>query len=213
MHQQRPRELADRQPVRGQQRHRVAPGGGFVAAEPVPEAGPESAGVPAVGAPAGQPAPQVLVGLRQRPVPQALGDLARGGDDEGLVTAALDRVHPAGGRPAGPDAGRAEPRSHRERGDRVPGLVPGGLHGGGPGGGVAGGETALVPLPDPGLVHDRLVVVADQPGKLGLDHGQRPLPGWRQCRAAHSEPAVHDVQADQPAVGVVEGLPSAMIAE
>jgi hypothetical protein len=88
----------------------------------------------------------------------------------------------------------------------VAGLVPRGAHGGGPGGSVAGGETLLVPLPDPAVVHDRLVVVADQPAELGLDRGHGPPVRWCHGAGCGLEPAVHHVQPDQPAVGVVEGF-------
>jgi len=81
-----------------------------------------------------------------------------------------------------PDARRAEPRPHGQRGDRVPGLMPGGLHGGGPGRGVAGGSADVVALPDPPLVHDRLVVIADQAGELGADLGQGRAARWCHFR-------------------------------
>ena len=74
--------------------------------------------------------------------------------------------------PAVVDAGRTEARPYRQRRYRVTGFVPGGLHGRRPGRPEAGKAAAVVALPDPCVVHDGLVVVADDPAQLGLDPGQ-----------------------------------------
>ena len=83
-------------------------------------------------------------------------------------------MHPALGARTVPDAGRAEPGSDGQRGYRVAGFVPGRPHCRGPGRGVTGRGPQVVTLPDPGLVHDGLVVVTDEPGQFGLDPGQGP---------------------------------------
>jgi phosphoglycolate phosphatase len=174
VHEQRPGHLADPRPERGQRLLAVPPGGRLVAAEPGRYIAPEPARVAAVRPPGRQPRTQLVVAGRHRPVPQPLGDLARSVDDEHKVAAALDAMHPALGAGTVPDAGRAERGSDGQRGYRVAGFVPGCPHGRGPGRGVAGRGPEIVALPDPGLVHDGLVVVADEPGQFGLDPGQGP---------------------------------------
>src|SRR6476620_11464044 len=64
------------------------------------------------------------------------------------------------------------------------GTVPGRPHRRGPGRGVTGRGREVVTLPDPGLVHDGLVVVADEPGQFGLDRGQGP--GLRRAHRGDS---------------------------
>ncbi len=186
VHQQRPGHLADAQPQRGQRPLAVPPGGHLVPCEtPAVAHGdpvPEPPGVPAIGAPGRQPRPQLIVVGEDRPVPQPFGDLARRVDDERLLTAVSgqpDAVDAALAAAPVPDAGRAEPGSDGQRGHRVPGLVPGGPYRRGPGRRVAGCRAQVVTLPDPLLVDDGFVVVADEPGEFGLDLGQGP--GLRGC--------------------------------
>ncbi len=177
VHEQRPGYLADPRPERGQRLLALPPGGRLVAAEPGRDVAPEPARVTAVRPPGRQPCAQLVVAGRHRPVPQPLGDLTRRIDDERPVTAALDAVYPALGTGTVPDAGRAEPGSDGQRGHRVAGFVPGRPHRRRPGRGVAGRgpeDPEVVTLPDPDLVHDGLVVVADEPGQFGLDPGQGP---------------------------------------
>ena len=174
VHEQRPGELTDPQPPRDQHLLAVPPRRHLVTAEAGGDPAPEPPCVAAVGAPGRQPRPQFVVAGRQGPVPQPLGDLARRVDDEPLLATALDTVHPALGARTMPDARGAEPRPDGQRGHRVAGFVPGRPHRRGPGGRVAGGGAEVVALPDPGLVHDGLVVVADEPGQFGLDLGQGP---------------------------------------
>ena len=176
VHEQRPGQLADPRPQRDQGLLAMPPGGDLVGTEARGDPVPESPGVPAVGAPGRQPPAQLVVPGQHRPVPQPLGDLARCVDDECLITTALDAVDPALAAPAltsgaVADAGRAEPRPDGQRGHRVAGFVPGRPHSGGPGRCVAGRRAEVVPLPDPRLVHDGLVVIADEPGQFGLDLG------------------------------------------
>src|SRR5262249_39726832 len=82
------------------------------------------------------------------------------------------------------DAGRAEACTHFQGGHRVASLVPGRGDSRLPGGHQAGKASAVVTLPDPLVVHDRLVVVADHPAELRPDPGQLALLGRPHARAA-----------------------------
>src|SRR5208283_2535577 len=93
-------------------------------------------------------------------------------DDERQLAHAPDPVHPPGAVAAVVDAGRTEAGPDGQRGHGVAGLVPCRADGRGTGGQVAGRVPAVVTLPDPAVVHDRLVVVAHQARKLGPDRGQ-----------------------------------------
>jgi len=175
VHEQRPGHLADPQPQRGQRLLAVPPGGHLIPSEAGPDPAPEPPRVSAVGAPGRQPRPQLVVVGEERPVPQAFGDLARRVDDERLLAAVPgqpDAVDPALAAASVADAGRAEPGPDGQRSHRVAGLVPGGPYRRSPGGRVAGRDAEVVTLPDPLLVDDGLVVVADEPGEFGLDLGQ-----------------------------------------
>src|SRR5262249_22736403 len=116
----------------------------------------------------------------------------------------VDTVHPAFGVAAGVDAGRAEPGSHGERGHRVTRLVPCRGDGGPPGLAVVGKAPAVVAPPDPQVVHDGLVVVADEAAQFGPDRGQRPLLGGR------AGPPRTDGRAPRPAVGAAH-LPAVTV--
>jgi len=90
---------------------------------------------------------------------------------------ALDAMTYSAASLAGPalaDAGRAEPLPGRQRGDHVSGLMPGRPHCRRPGGREARRAAEVVTLPDPYLVHDRLVVVAGESAQFGPDPGQAP---------------------------------------
>src|SRR5260370_715636 len=113
-------------------------------------------------------------------------DMAGRVDDEPLLTAALDAADAALADSAVTsrtvaDAGGAEPGPDGQRRDRMPGLVPGRPHGRLPSGREACRGAQVVTLPDPRLMDDRLVVVADEPGQFGLDLGQGP-----RLRGLHS---------------------------
>jgi hypothetical protein len=172
MHQQRPGHLADREPPRRQHGLAVAPGGYLVGAEPRPDRPAEPPGIAAVPPPGPQPAAQLVVALQHGPVHQPLGHLAARIDHERQLAAAGDAMHPALAAPAVMNAGRAERGADRERGHRVPGLMPGRAHARRPGRGERRVAAALVALPDPAVVHDRLIVIPDQPAQLRLDRGQ-----------------------------------------
>ena len=159
MHKQRPGQFADAQPQRGQHLLAVAPGGDLVGAEARPDRATEVPRVAPVVPPGRQPGTQVVVALQHRPVPQPLGDLARGGDHERQVAASLDAMYPALVVAASPDARGTEPRPDRQRGHGMAGLVPGRPHGGLPRRGEPLGQAAVVALPDPRVVHDGFVVV------------------------------------------------------
>jgi len=174
VHQQRPGDLADLQPPRRQQPLAVAPGAALVVSEPRGQRPAEAPRIAAVGLPRRQPRAQVVVALHRGPAHQLLGDLASRVDDERQVGACLDAVDPALAAVAVVDARRAERHPDAQRGHRVARLVPGGPDRRLPGGRQAG-EAAVVALPGPLVVHDRLVVVADEPGQLGLDPGQDAL--------------------------------------
>ena len=88
MYKQRPCNLADPQPLRDQHLLAVTPGTELVRTEAVPHAEPEPPRVAAVAAPGRQPGAQLIVVGQHGPVPQPLGDLARGVHDERLRTAA-----------------------------------------------------------------------------------------------------------------------------
>jgi hypothetical protein len=150
----------------------VPPGPELVIAEARAHAEPEPPRVTAVPAPRRQPRAQLVVVGQHGPVPQPLGDLAGRVHDERLRSAARHCVHPPLAGVAVPDADRAEPRAHGQRRDGMPGFVPGRPHGRKPGRPVGGRIAAFVALPDPHLVHDGLVVVADEPVKFGLYRGQ-----------------------------------------
>jgi hypothetical protein len=166
VHKQRPGHLADPQPVRGQQLLAKPPGRELIIAEHRTHPVPEPACVAAVAAPGRQPGAQPVIVVKHGPVPQLLGDLARSVDDERPLTPARHPVHPAlTGAPV-PDAGRAEPRPDLKRGDDMPGLVPGRPHRRRPRGRIARRRAEVISLPDPPLVHDRLVVVPDEPGQV-----------------------------------------------
>jgi hypothetical protein len=174
IHQQRPGHLVDPGPQRGQHLLAVPPGRDLVLPEPRGHPIPEPPRVTAVVAPGRQPGAQLAIVGRHGPVPQPLGDLARRVDDERLLTPADHAVYAAlAGTPV-PDAGRAEPRPDRQCGHDMPGLVPGRPHRRRAGGRVARRGAPVVALPDPHLVHDRLVVVAHQPGQVGAHRGQVP---------------------------------------
>ena len=179
MYEQRPGQLADPQPQRGQRPFAVPPGGHLVVSEARGYPAPEPPCVAAVGAPGRQPRTQFVVAGEHRPVPQPLGDLARRVDDERLLTCTLNTMHPALAGRTVADASRAEPGPDGQCGHRMAGFVPGRPHRRGPGGRVAGRGAKVVTLPDPRLVHDGLVVVAGQPDQFGLDLGHGP--GLRGC--------------------------------
>jgi hypothetical protein len=150
------------------------PGRELVIAEHRPHPVPEPARVAAVAAPGRQPGAQPVVVVERGPVAQPLGDLARRVDDERPLAATRHAVHPAlAGTPV-PDARGAEPRPDLQRGDDMPGLVPGRPHRRRPRGGIARRRAQVVPLPDPPLVHDRLVVVPDEPGQFCAHRRQAP---------------------------------------
>src|SRR6266567_3955195 len=167
-------------PQRDQHGLAVPPSADLVTGEPPGERAAEPARVPAVGAPRAQPAPELVIAGKHGPGHQPLGDLARGIDHERGVRCSPYAMHPSLGVPSVPDAGRTEPRASGERGDGVARLVPGRAHGRRPGGPVRRVAAAVVPLPDPHLVHQRLVVVADEPGEVGVDLGQRAALRRRQ---------------------------------
>ena len=171
VHEQCPGQLADPRSQRGQGLLAVPPGGNLIVTEPPGDPAPEPPGVAAVGAPGRQPHAQVVVDGQHRPVPQPFGDLAGCVDDERLLAAALDAMHAALATGAVADAGRTEPGPYGQRGYRVTGFVPGRPYRRGPGGRIADRGAEVVPLPDPRLVHDGLVVVADEPGQFGLNLG------------------------------------------
>jgi phosphoglycolate phosphatase len=171
IHEQRPGQLPNPRPQRGQGLLTVPPGRDLVFTEARGDPAPESPRVTAVGAPCRQPRAQLVVAGQHRPVPQPLGDLARRVDDERLLTATLHAMDSALATGAVADAGRTEPCPDGQRSHRVTGFVPGRPHRRGPGGRVAGRGAEVVPLPDPRLVHDGLVVIADEPGEFGLDQG------------------------------------------
>src|SRR5260370_37423322 len=75
------------------------------------------------------------------------------------------------------DAGRGEARAYRQRGDHMTGFVPGHLDGGRPGRPETGAGAAVITLHGPGVVHDGLVVVSDDPAQLSLDPRQHALLG------------------------------------
>src|SRR5262249_49329642 len=139
--------------------------------EPGRETAPEPARVAAVSAPGRQPRAQLIVTGRHRPVPQPFGDLTRRVDNERVVTVGLDPMDPALAAGTVTDAGRAEPRA---AGPRRRAVVRGGPPRRGRGRGVADRDPEAVALPDPRLVHDGLVVVADEPVQFGLDLGHGP---------------------------------------
>jgi hypothetical protein len=184
MHQQGPGHLADPQPQRRQYPLAVPPGGELVLPEPRTHPVPEPPRIAAVVAPGRQPRAQLVIIGQHGPVPQPLGDLPRYVDDERLLAPAGHPVHPPCAVKPVPDAGRAEPRAHVQRGDDVPGLVPRRPHRRRPGGRVTRRGAEVVPLPDPDFVHDRLVVVAREPGQVGAHRGQDP--GGRGCHRGDS---------------------------
>jgi hypothetical protein len=179
MHEQRPGHLADPQPQRRQHLLAMPPGPELVVPEARPHPLPEPPRVTSVVTPRRQPGAQLVIVGHQRPVPQPLGDLACRVDDEPLDAPAGHLVHPPLAIKPVPDAGRTEPRPDLQRGNGVPGLVPGRPHRRRPGGRVARRGAPVVTLPDPHLVHDRLVVVPDEPAQLGPDRGQVPGLGGR----------------------------------
>jgi hypothetical protein len=172
MDQQGPGHLADGQPQRGQHVLAAAPCATFIVAEARGEGLAEVLRVPAVALPRPQPFAQFVIVVKHGPVHQPLRDLAGRVDDEREIAGPPDAMDPALVVPAVVDAGRAEARPYRQRGYRVTGLVPGRLHGCLPGRHEAGKAAAVVALPDPRVVHDGLVVVADDPAQLSLDPGQ-----------------------------------------
>src|ERR1700730_8335594 len=172
MDQQCPGHLADGQPQGGQCVLAEAPCATFIVAEAAAEGPAEVLRVPAVALPRPQPRAQFLIAVEHGPVHQPFRDLAGRVDDEREVTGRPDAMDPALVVPAVVDAGRTEARPYRQRRYRVTGFVPGGLHGRRPGRPEAGKAAAVVALPDPCVVHDGLVVVADDPAQLGLDPGQ-----------------------------------------
>src|SRR5271166_3020300 len=172
----------------------MPPGGKLVATEAHSDPVPEPPRVAAVGTPGRQPRAQLVVAGQHRPFPQPLGHLARRVDDERLLTATLDAMDPALADGAVADAGRTEPRSDGQRGHRVPGFVPGRPHRRGPGRRVAGRGAEVVTLPDPRLVHDGLVVVADKPGQFGLDLDEGP----GLCGGHHGLPRGDSTQNSLP---------------
>jgi phosphoglycolate phosphatase len=172
VHQQRPGLLADPHPQRGQQLHAVPPRRHLVGAELGLDAGAEPPCVTAVVTPSGQEAGHLSVGAWQRPVAQPLRDLSGRVDDERVRTGAADLVHPSLAAGPLPDAGRREPGAGRQRRDHVPGLVPRGDDRRCPGRPVRRLVTAGIPLPDPLIVHDRLVIVTDEAVEFGPDISQ-----------------------------------------
>src|SRR5260370_884599 len=124
----------------------------------------------------------------------ATGSFSRGGRGRAR---ARDRGQAAWAGPAVPAAGGAEPRPDVRRGDDVPGFGPGRPHRGGPRGRVAHRGAEVVALPDPVLVHDRLVVVADEPvqvrphrsqGAGGSGHPQHAVISYgRGCLVSHCQ--------------------------
>ena len=195
VHQQRPGQLPDPRPQRGQSLLAVPPRRGFVVPEPGPHPVPEPPGVAAVVTPARQPGAQLLVIGWLRPVPQLLSQLTRRVDDEPVVGGAAHPVHPSLAVAPVPDAGRAEPRPDRQRGHRVPRLVPRRLHRRRPRGRVASRGATVISLPDPDLVHDRLVVVPDQPAQLGLDLCHDPRGGGRQSSSTRHPASLPSLRA------------------
>jgi hypothetical protein len=185
VYQQRPRHLPDPRPHRDQHLLAVPPGPEFVLPEYRTHPVPEPPRVAAVAAPGRQPGAQPVVVVQHGPVPQPLGDLARSVDDERPLAPARHPVHPALAGTTVPDAGRAEPRSDLKRGHDMPGLVPGRLYRRRPRWRVARRRAQVIPLPDPPLVHDRLVVVPDQPGQVGANRRQAPRLGWRHLGWRH----------------------------
>src|SRR5262249_41268362 len=103
---------------------------------------------------------------------------------------------------------RAEPGSHGERGHRVTRLVPCRGDGGPPGLAVVGKAPAVVAPPDPQVVHDGLVVVADEAAQFGPDRGQRPPRARRPGapRTAAGAPGLAVGAAHLPAVTVMIGI-------
>src|SRR5215472_12039829 len=178
MHEHRPGHLAHRQPQRSQHLLAVAPGGALVVTETLADPAAEPAGVPAVALPCRQPGAQLVVALEHGPAPQPLGDLAGRVDDERRPAGSGDAVDPALATAAMVDAGRGEARPDRQGRHRVAGLVPGRLDGRPPGRPEAGEAAAVVTLPDPPVVHDRLVVITDDPAELGPDPRESGLLGW-----------------------------------
>src|SRR5580692_9262460 len=172
MDEQGPGHLPDPQPQRGQQLLAAAPRAEFIGAESPADGPAEVPCIAAVALPGGQPRTQVVIALQHGPAHQPLRDLAGRVDHERQVAGPPDAVHPALGAAAVMDAGRAETRPHGQRRDRVAGFMPGRPRGRRPGRRQAGKAAAVVPLPDPLVVDDRLVVVADDPAQLGLDPGQ-----------------------------------------
>src|SRR5215469_6234590 len=177
-----PGKLADFRPQRDKDGLAVPPGTDLVGAESGSHRLSEMPCVAAVGLPGGQPLGEFAV-VWQDPGHQPLGDLAGRVDHESAIGRPPDPVHPSFAVRAMVNAGRAELGSDRERGDGVAGFVPRGPDDGDPGRAVGGIATAVVALPDPVLVHHRLVVVPDQPGKLGVDLGHRPELRRRQHRS------------------------------
>src|SRR5712691_307063 len=190
MHEQRPGHLADLEPLRRQHPLAVAPGTAFIAAEALAERPAETARVAAIALPRRQPCAQLLIALEHGPVHQPLRDLAGRVDDERQIASRPDAMDAAFVVAAVMDAGRAETRPDCQCRDRVAGLMPGRPDGCLPGRPEAGIAAAVVALPDPSVVHDGLVVVADDPAQLGLDRGQDTRLGW-----------LHDQQASLPASG------------
>src|SRR5262245_31921890 len=137
----------------------VSPGARLIGREHARYAAAEPPGVSAVRAPRGQPPFELVLAFQHRPAHQPLSDLPGGVDDESLVPGTPDPMHPAFGLRAVRNACRAELGACRERRDSVSSFVPRGPDRGPPRRAVRRVTAALVALPDPSLMHERLIVV------------------------------------------------------
>ena len=182
MDEQCPRHLTHFQPSRGQDAFAVAPGRCFVAPVPGRDGLAEPTSVAAITPPGRKPAPQVVVVLEHRPVHEPFGDLASGVDDESELVRRGDPVHAAFAAMAVMDARGREPSAYGERGNRVTCFVPGRPHRRLAGRRQARVTTAVIALADPPGVDDRLVVVADDAAKFGVNR----VEGHPVCSREHS---------------------------
>src|SRR5260370_17311847 len=87
------------------------------------------------------------------------------------------------------DAGRADPGPDGQRRNGVACFVPGSANGCSPGRAEAGVAAAVVALPDPAIMHNRLVVVSDEFAEVGLDRGDGAQLRGRQLMHGSSHSA------------------------
>ena len=169
MDEQRPRDVAHLWPQRDKHGLAITPGG-YLSAPRIGGRSPAGNDVPSPPSDRRrQPAGELVITIEHGPAHQPLGDLACRVDHERGIRFGADPVHPALAARAMMDARGAERRPDGQRGDGMACLVPGGPDGRLPGRPVRRVAAAVVALPDPPVVDDRLVVVPDQAGQLGLD--------------------------------------------